>query len=138
MNSQLRVKRKLDSPQAIAELINAFYAKVIADAILAPMFKDLDFQQHLPKVHAYWRKMLLGERDGYRRNMIAKHQQLHARHPLQHRHFQRWLMLFLETVDERFSGRAAIRTKRLASTIISHLQTLLDKTWHEGERDEQT
>lgn len=125
---RLRFNRELDSPQAIAEFVDAFYAKAVADAILAPMFKELDLQQHLPKVYAYWRKMLLGECDGYRRNMIAKHRQLHDRHPLQHRHFQRRLTLFEETVDERFAGHAAIRAKRLASTVVTHLENLIDQT----------
>lgn len=132
------ITRELDSPQAIAELVDAFYAKAVADAILAPMFKELDLQQHLPKVYAYWRKMLLGERDGYRRNMIAKHRQLHDQHPLQHRHFQRWLTLFVETVDKRFAGHAAIRAKRLAATVVTHLENLIDQTWQEGEGNEQT
>lgn len=57
--------------------------------------------------------------------MIAQLRALHARHSLQHRHFQRWLALFLETVDERFSGSTAIRAKRLASTIATNLETRL-------------
>lgn len=134
---RVRVNRELDSPQAITELVDAFYAKAVADAILAPIFEELDLELHLPKVYAYWRKMLLSERDVYRRNMIAKHRQLHDRYPLQHRHFQRWLTLFEETVDERFAGHAAIRAKRLASTVATHLENLIHHTWHEGGEHEQ-
>jgi hemoglobin len=128
-----RAKRELNSPEAVAALVDVFYAKVVADAVLGPVFKDIDLRQHKPKVRAYWRKMLLGERDGYRRNMIAQHKELHARHPLQHRHFQRWLALFLETVDERFSGCTATRARRLASTVAIRLEALLTQVWHQGE-----
>lgn len=133
-----RATRELNSPEAVADLVDVFYAKVVADAVLGPVFKDIDLRQHKLKVRAYWRKMLLGERDGYRRNMIAQHKTLHARHPLQHRHFQRWLALFLETVDERFSGNTATRAKRLASTIATHLETLLNEVGHQGEGYERT
>lgn len=132
-----RAKRELNSPEAVADLVDVFYAKVVADAVLGPIFKDIDLLQHKPKVRAYWRKLLLGERDGYRRNMIAQHKALHARHPLQHRHFQRWLALFLETVDERFSGCTAMRARRLASTIATHLETLLNRVGHQGEGHER-
>ncbi len=132
-----RAKRELNSPEAVADLVDVFYAKVIADAVLGPVFKDIDLRQHKPKVRAYWRKMLLGERDGYRRNMIAQHKALHARHPLQRRHFQRWLALFLETVDERFRGCTAMRARRLASTTATHLETLLNRVGHQGEGHER-
>lgn len=119
-------KRELNSPEAIADFVDAFYAKVVADSWLGPVFSDIDLQQHKPRVRAYWRKLLLSEHDGYRRNMMAQHRALHARHPLRHRHFQRWLALFLETVEEQFSGNTAILAKRLASTIAANLETRLE------------
>ncbi|WFC40274.1 group III truncated hemoglobin [Pseudoxanthomonas sp. SE1] len=118
--------RELNSPEAIADCVDAFYAKVIIDAALGPIFKEVDLQQHKPTIRAYWRKMLLGEHEGYRRNMIAQHIALHTRHSLQHHHFQRWLELFVETVDEQFCGHAAVRAKRLATTIAINLEALLD------------
>ncbi|HGM6414197.1 group III truncated hemoglobin [Stenotrophomonas maltophilia] len=136
MSADPRTKRELNSPEAIADLVDAFYAEVVADSVLGPIFKDIDLQQHKPIVRAYWRKMLLRNRESYRRNMIARHISLHARHPLQHRHFQRWLALFVETVDERFSGNSAIRAKRLASTIATHLEALLKRVRHKGEEHE--
>jgi hemoglobin len=118
--------RELNSPEAIADFVDAFYAKVVADAVLGPIFEDVDLQQHKPRIRAYWRKMLLGDHEGYRRNMIARHIELHTRHCLQHQHFQRWLALCVETVDEQFRGHSAIRAKRLATTIAINLETQLD------------
>ena len=120
--------RELNSPDAITELVDAFYGKVLADDVLAPVFQGIDLPRHKPKIYAYWRKMLLGEHDAYRRNMIARHQALHSRHPLQHQHFQRWLALFLDTVDERFSGTIADRARRLAPMITTNLQKTLLRT----------
>ena len=125
MSIDSRARRELNTPDAVTELVDAFYTKVVADPVLGPVFEDIDLGQHKPNVHAYWRKMLLGEHDAYRRNMIARHQALHGRHPLQHRHFARWLALFLDTVDERFRGTTADRARRLASTIASNLESVL-------------
>lgn len=59
-----RARRKLNSPEAIADFVDAFYAKVVADSWLGPVFSEIDLQQHKPRVRAYWRKLLLGERGG--------------------------------------------------------------------------
>ena len=59
--------RDLDSPEAIAEMLDAFYRKVLADDRLRPLFLDvaeIDLRTHLPCIRAYWCKLLLGERDG--------------------------------------------------------------------------
>lgn len=133
MAANLQFKRELSSLGAITALVDAFYAKVVADDVLGPVFEDIDLPRHKPKIYAYWRRMLLGEHDAYRRNMIARHQALHARQPLQHRHFERWLTLFLDTVDERFRGTTADRARHLASTIAANLETLLK---HSGQHRE--
>ena len=85
---------------------------------------DIELETHLPHIRAYWCKLLLGERDGYRRNMVARHLALHARHPLQIDDFERWLKLFRETVNEDFAGPSADRAKTLATRIAGNLVQL--------------
>jgi hemoglobin len=119
--------RDLDTPEAIAELVDAFYRKVLADARLRPLFVDvagIELEAHVPRIRAYWRKLLLGERGDYRRNMVARHLALHGRCPLRHEDFVRWLVLFRETVDERFTGANARRALTLAATIAGNLERL--------------
>ena len=119
--------RDLDTPEAIAELLDAFYRKVLADDRLRTLFvdvADIELETHLPHIRAYWCKLLLGERDGYRRNMVARHLALHARHPLQIDDFERWLKLFRETVNADFTGPSADRAKTLATRIAGNLVRL--------------
>ena len=85
----------------------------------------IDLDAHLPRIKAFWRKMLLGE-PGYRRNMVARHAAVHARFPLGGRHFDRWLALFARTVDDGFAGPFAARAKYLARNIIANLRRNLD------------
>lgn len=124
-----REARDLNSPEAVSELVDAFYARVLADPTLAPMFTEVaavDLDHHLPTIKAFWRKMLLGRPD-YDRNMVARHAAVHARMPLTRRHFDRWLALFTRTVDERFAGPGADRARTLAVRIAANLERNLDE-----------
>ncbi|PKL95295.1 MAG: hypothetical protein CVV18_06070 [Gammaproteobacteria bacterium HGW-Gammaproteobacteria-8] len=119
--------RDLDTPEAIAQLVDGLYGKILADDRLRPLFVDvaeIELETHLPRIRAFWRKMLLGERDAYRRNMVARHLELHARQPLHPGDFERWLKLFREIVDEDFAGPGADRAKALATRIAGNLARL--------------
>jgi hemoglobin len=116
--------RDLNSPEAISDLVDAFYARVLVDPTLAPMFTqvaEIDLDHHLPTIKAFWRKMLLGRPD-YDRNMVARHAAVHSRMPLTRRHFDRWLASFTRTIDERFEGPGADRTRTLAVRIAANLE----------------
>ncbi len=124
-----RDTRDLNSAEAISELVDAFYARVLVDPTLAPMFTQVaavDLDHHLPTIKAFWRKMLLGRPD-YDRNMVARHAAVHARMPLTRRHFDRWLALFTRTIDERFAGPGADRARTLAVRIAANLERNLDE-----------
>lgn len=123
-----RQTRDLNDPEAISELVDAFYARVLVDPTLAPMFTQVaavDLDHHLPTIKAFWRKMLLGRPD-YDRNMVARHAAVHARMPLTGRHFDRWLALFTRTIEERFAGPGADRARTLAVRIAANLERNLD------------
>ncbi|MBM70600.1 MAG: globin [Haliea sp.] len=117
-------KPDLDSRANIERFVDQFYAQVLADPVLAPIFLDvaqIELDVHLPHIKDYWCKLLLGER-AYRRHTMAIHRRLHARQPLQSTDFQRWLALFTATVDAGFSGPGAERAKRVAASIAANMQ----------------
>jgi hemoglobin len=66
----------------------------------------------MPKMIHFWGFALLNEPD-YTTNVVEKH--LHM--PLQEAHFDRWLTLFNETIDEHFSGEIASQAKQRAQLI---------------------
>ncbi len=115
----------LDSYERVGEFVDAFYAKVLSDAVLAPIFLDvaaIDLDVHLPHIKDYWAKLLLGDKQ-YQRHTMNIHRQLHGKRPLSEADFQRWLGLFVTTVDERFSGEKAERAKRVAAAIAANMQS---------------
>jgi truncated hemoglobin YjbI len=50
---------------------------------------------------------------------------LHGKRPLQARDFQRWLEIFITTVDAHFAGARAERAKQVASAIAANMQRSL-------------
>lgn len=102
----------ISSKDDITKLVLTFYEKVNKDHELSPFFKDLDFEVHMPKMIHFWSFALLNE-PGYTTNVVEKHVHM----PLKEVHFERWLNLFNETIDEHFSGEIASQAKQRAQLI---------------------
>ena len=117
----------LDSREKIAQLVDSFYARVLCDERLAPIFLDvakIDLAVHLPLIRNYWEKLLLGDKS-YQRHTMNIHRAVHARHGLQPKDFERWLSLFRATVDELYIGPGAQRAQQLASHIAANMEAAM-------------
>jgi hemoglobin len=102
----------IETRDNIETLVNKFYDKVKQDPLLALVFSHVDWPHHLPIMYNFWASMLLGEQT-YQGNPFQKHIGL----PIRAEHFERWLKLFTETIDENFSGTKADETKSRAQSI---------------------
>jgi hemoglobin len=107
----------IDSREEVMRLVNSFYTKVKKDALLAPVFAHVDWPHHLPIMYNFWSSVLLGDMS-YNGSPLSKHMAL----PITAEHFDRWLKLFLETVNTEFSGSVADEAKNRAKTIASLFQ----------------
>jgi hemoglobin len=119
----------LDSREQIERFVDLFYARMLADEQLAPIFIDvaaIDLAVHLPHIKDYWCKLLLGEQ-AYRRHTMEIHRALHGKRPLQADDFSRWLALFTRTVDDFFAGERAERAKQVAAAIAANMQKSLPR-----------
>jgi hemoglobin len=117
----------LDNRENIVEFVDCFYERILADPKLAPIFIDVaevDLAVHLPHIKDYWCKLLLGDKR-YQRHTMNIHRQLHGKRALHARDFQRWLDLFVATVDEDYAGKRAERAKLIAKTIAKNMQKAL-------------
>ncbi len=103
-------------------LVEVFYSKVLKDVSLIPFFKHLDFEEHLPRMIHFWSFVLLDE-PGYTTNVVEKHLNM----PLEPIHFQRWLALFNETIDELFDGEKVEVAKQRAAIIAWTIESKLKK-----------
>lgn len=112
--------KEISSREDVKELVDSFYAKVNEDSLLSPIFNDfagVKWENHLPIMYDFWSSILLGDMS-YKGNPFLKHMVL----PIDKDHFSRWLELFLETVNERFTGAVAEEAKKRASTIAGIFQ----------------
>lgn len=102
----------------VERLVRAFYEKALVDAEIGYLFEiaQLDLEAHLPIMVGFWQTMLLGVR-AYHRNAFAVHAELHAKEPLTAAHFDRWLALWAQTVDELFAGERAELAKAHATRV---------------------
>lgn len=110
------------SEEKIVELVDAFYAKVRTDAVLAPVFDRAiaaaDWPRHLAKMYDFWSSVMLTT-GRYKGNPMA----VHARLPdLEEGMFARWLALFGETADEIVSAEAAAVFRRKSEMIAESLK----------------
>jgi len=126
MNAASR-RPDLTSPLQIERFVDRFYARLLQDPLLAPIFLDvaqIDLNTHLPIIKSYWCKLLLGE-PGYRRHTMNIHRALHSQKALQHSDFERWVDTFIATMDDYFAGSQAERAKKIARSIASNMQDSL-------------
>jgi hemoglobin len=104
--------KDIENKDDVTLLVNQFYGKVLQDPSLKDFFKHLDFEAHKPKMIHFWAFVLLDE-PNYTTNVTEKHLNM----PLKQAHFDRWLQLFEETIDELFEGEKADLAKQRAFTI---------------------
>ena len=114
----------LDSSEAIAHLVQRFYARVVEDPLLAPYFtelSDFEWDTHIPIMVQFWESMLLGK-GTYHGNPMQAHKDLHALYPMQQQHFTRWLALWKDTLETEFIGPKAEEAYQRATTIADVMQ----------------
>ncbi|MCK6441719.1 group III truncated hemoglobin [Elstera cyanobacteriorum] len=86
---------------SIEAMVYGFYDKVRADAELGPVFNRAlngKWEQHLPKMVAFWSGVLLGT-GAYLGNPMGAHRALP---PFPEALFDRWLSLFADQLSETF------------------------------------
>lgn len=114
----------IQSRSDIELLLNSFYEKVRKDDTIGFIFNDIarvNWEHHIPIICDFWETLLL-DASSYSKNAMQVHYTLNRKIPLEEKHFQRWLQLFSETVDELFSGNIATQAKSKARSIASLMQ----------------
>jgi len=111
------MKNDITNKADIEVLINFFYDKVKKDEKIGFIFNKIigsDWSHHLPLMYDFW-NMVLFSQPGYAGNPTRKHVEIDKKIPLQKEHFDRWLELWNETVDNLFIGEIANEAKNRAS-----------------------
>lgn len=105
-------KADIENRIDVKTFVDRFYGNVNVDPLLAPIFAHVDWSQHLPIMYNFWSSILLGDQS-YNGNPLQHHLKL----PIDASHFNRWLDLFTQTIDEHFTGPKAEEAKMRAGAI---------------------
>jgi len=96
-------------------LVDSFYKKVREDVLLSAVFNPIvkdNWDQHLQRMTDFWSTLLLYTKK-YLDDPLPKHLPL----PIDKIHFDTWLELFNETLDELFEGPIAENARKRACSI---------------------
>lgn len=105
----------IKSRDEVIQIVDSFYAKVRLDPLIGPIFNDVakvDWAEHMPKLYNFWEDLLFGT-DNYKGRPFPPHMKLNLK-PV---HFEIWLKLFTETIDENYQGMKAEEMKARARRI---------------------
>lgn len=109
-------KPDLDSLDNIKIMVNSFYAKIRKDELLGSIFNERignRWPEHLEKMYRFWQTILLEEHTYYGSPFPP-----HATMPVESKHFERWVQIFNQNLDELFEGEikeeASWRAKKMA------------------------
>lgn len=117
-------KHDITTLSDIQFLVNTFYERVREDELIGPIFDRVvqdRWPEHLEKMYRFWQTVLLEEHT-YSGSPFAPHIRL----PIEKRHFDRWLSLFSETVEENFSGDKAQEAQWRAEKMAQMFQFKID------------
>ncbi len=118
---------------SIKQLVDSFYAKVMEDTLLRPIFLEVigedpkTWEFHMQRMHDFWSSIMLGS-GRYHGNPFQKHKDLPA---FDIDLFDRWLALFAKTSQEIHTEEIANiyieKSKRIAESIKTGLYFTLQK-----------
>ena len=106
------------SQDDIQVLVNSFYDKVKTSEI-GFFFEEIakvNWEKHLPKMYIFWESVLFATVK-FNGNPMGAHFPINEIIPMEKKHFEAWLKLWKETVDENFSGEMAESAKNKAENI---------------------
>lgn len=112
----MTIRTDITTLEDIKLLVDGFYSKVQKDEFIGPIFNEKianRWPEHLEKMYRFWQTILLEEHT-YSGSPFPPHKHL----PIDKEHFERWMEIFIETVDVLFTGviadEAKLRAKNMA------------------------
>ena len=115
----MATRHDIETREDCERLVRAFYGRALTDPVIGWLFTDvarLDLEAHVPRIASFWETILLGGHS-YGGGAFAPHAALNARAKLRAGHFERWLWLWQQTVDELYAGERAQLAKAHAARV---------------------
>lgn len=118
------MKADIETRADIENLVNLFYHYVKQDKTIGFIFNDvvkMNWETHIPLITDFWETILL-DNPVYKKNAMEVHYDINRKLPLKVEHFESWLQLFNNTIDELYQGEKANLAKTRAKSIAAVMQ----------------
>ncbi len=122
------MKEDIQDRSDIEKIVVFFYEKVKRDSEIGFFFSQVvkvDWEKHLPVMSAFWENVIFFT-GNYKGDPITVHRSVHHKYTTGSLHFQRWLALFVESVDELYEGEKAEAMKEHARKIAAVMLKNID------------
>jgi len=116
--------KDIENQEDIKIMVDSFYDKVNQDELLSPVFNEFaktDWKVHHPKMYKFWNTLLFATKE-YTGSPFEQHIPL----PISKIHFDRWIEIFNQNIDEHFKGEFAEQVKLRAYSIAYTFRTKLE------------
>jgi hemoglobin len=120
----MKGSKEIITLEDIKKLVDTFYDKVREDELIGRIFNERiqnRWPQHLEKMYTFWQTVLLGEHTYFGSPFPP-----HANLPISHNHFERWMQLFNQTLDELFTGEKAEEAKWRAAKMAEIFESKIE------------
>lgn len=125
-------KPDLSTRTEIHDLVVEFYRAIVNDAELGYIFgevAEVDWTLHIPKLIDYWCRVLL-KQPGYDGYILAAHQHVHGIEPIPREMFDRWYLMWVDSIDGTWEGPIAEQAKAHGAKTMKMLaHRLRDEEW---------
>jgi hemoglobin len=121
------MKKDISNRGDIEKVVMHFYEKVKADDRIGFYFSEvipINWEKHIPLMCSFWENVLFYT-GNYEGNPLVTHQRINALYGTSTPHFERWLQLFDESIDDLFQGGNSEKMKAHAKAIAAVMQEKL-------------
>ena len=129
------MKKDISNRKDIEILIQLFYQKVVLDPVIGFIFTEtvsINWEKHIPLIADFWESILL-DNPVYKNNAMEMHYDLNKKMPLEKIHFDSWLSLFNQVVDELHEGKIATMAKTRAQSIAAVMQFKMEQAHQKNQ-----
>lgn len=123
------MQKDIENKQDIEFLLHSFYNVVRKNEIIGYIFDEIikvNWEQHLPLITNFWETLLFGK-DTFKGNPMLTHIQISKKVPLTKLHFDTWLQIWNNTINEYFFGKKAEEAKQKAQNIANLMLYKIEK-----------
>ncbi len=123
------MKNDVTNREDLYLIVGEFYEKLLVNKELKHFFEkfqDKDtLEKHLKVLVDFWDNILFYS-GTYQKNAMQPHINLHQKKPFSKIHFETWLQLFNQSIDDNFEGEQAslLKNRALSVATVMRIKTI--------------